>query len=151
MKKMFTLFAGLFMSIALFAADRRPSVMLNNYSHQYKVVIDGRAYFGDNIRVDIDNNYGYGNNYGNKQIHTVKVYEMRQGFFQRERLIDAATFYLGNRDMVINVDRFGSVRVQEFRNRGRNGRDRRDDNHWDGNDDRNDRNDPDRNDRENRF
>lgn len=138
MKKMFTLVAGLFMTIALFAADRKPSVMLNNNSRQFKVVIDGRSYFGDNVRIDLDNYYGYNSN----KIHTIKVYEMRRGYFQREKLVDATTFYLGKRDMVINVDRFGNVRIQESKDRGRD--------RWDGDDDR--RNDRDGRDQKgNRF
>lgn len=139
MKKIFTLFAGLFMTIAVFAADRGPLVMLNNDSRQFKVVIDGKSYFGDNIRVDLNQRYGY----GDSRMHTIKVYEMRNGFFQRERLVDATTFYLGKRDLVINVNRFGDVKIQEFKDRGRD--------RWNGDDDRRDRDGRDRNDRGNRF
>ena len=119
-------------------------MMLNNNSRQYKVVIDGRAYFGDNIRLNLDDQNGYGNNngygygsndYSNRRAHTIKVYEMRNGFFQRERLIDAKTFYLGKRNMVINVDRFGNVTIMEFRDRGRD--------RWDNEDTRGDRRDND--------
>lgn len=139
MKKMFTLFAGLFMTIILFAADRRPSVTLNNNSRQFKVVIDGRSYFGDNIRVDLSQHHGYGDN----RMHTIKVYEMINGFFQRERLVDATSFYLGKRDLIINVTRFGNVYIQEFKDRGRD--------RWGADDDRRDRDDRNRNGRGNRF
>jgi hypothetical protein len=43
MKKIFTLVVASFMTVALFAADRRPSVTLTA-DKKYEVVIDGRSY-----------------------------------------------------------------------------------------------------------
>lgn len=139
MKKMFTLLAGLLVTVAIFAADRRPAIMLNNNTRQFKVVIDGRSYFGDNIRIDLGNFYGYGNN----RNHTIKVYEMRAGYFQRERLVDATNFYIGKRDVMINIDRLGRISIQEFKDRGRD--------RSKGGDDQPDRDNRDRDDRRNRF
>jgi len=118
MKKIFTLFAGLLMGIAVFAADRRPTVTINNDYRNYKIVIDGKTIFGDNINLRLDNSR-----------HTVKVYEMRRGFFVRERLVDAQSFRMRDRDIKINVDRFGQIQIFEKRGYGRSndGYGRRDD------------------------
>jgi hypothetical protein len=108
MKKIFTLFAGLLMAAAVFAADRRPTVTINNDYRNYKIVIDGRTIFGDNLNIRLDNSR-----------HTIKVYEMRRGFFVRERLVDAQSFRMRDRDIKINVDRFGQIQVFEKRDHGR--------------------------------
>ena len=132
MKKIFTLFAGLLMAVAAMAADRRPVVLLENRSmRNYKVVIDGKSYFGDHARVVLDNfNNGYGNGYNNdngngygfgsyqtaKRVHTIKVYEISRGFFARERLVDATTFMVGRNDITIRIDYSGQIRLREMRN-----------------------------------
>src|SRR5689334_12390513 len=108
MKKIFTLFAGLLMGLAVFAADRRPTVTINNDYRNFKIVIDGRTIFGDNITLRLDNSR-----------HTIKVYEMRRGFFVRERLVESKSFRMRDKDIKINVDRFGQVQIFEKRNRGR--------------------------------
>jgi len=133
MKKIFTLIAVLFMTVAVFAADRRPVIKLNN-NNNYKVVIDGRAYFGDDINIRPD--------YFMRGKHTVKVFEMKRGFYGRtERLVDMTTFFIDRDDVVIRIDRTGRIIVREERNGkwnngyGKNHRDRDDD------DDRYDRND----------
>ncbi len=107
MKKIFTLVAGLFLTVAVFAADHKPSVMLNT-TGRYKVVIDGRAYFDDHMNVRLDK---WGNNR-----HTIQVFEIKHGFFgSRERLVNAQTFFIGRNDVVINVDRFGRIDFDEMR------------------------------------
>ena len=110
MKKIFTLFAALFLTVALFAADRRPVIKLNN-NNNYKVVIDGRTYFGDDINIHPD--------YFLRGKHTVKVYEMKRGFFGRtERLVNATTFFMDRDDIVIRIDRNGGIIVrEEYRNK----------------------------------
>ena len=128
MKKIFTLAFGLLMSVALFAADRKPSITVNT-SKNYKVVIDGKSYFG-NSTISINNLYG--------GRHTVKVYEMKRGFFGKEKLVDASTFMLSRNDMVISVGRFGNIAIKETK--PFNGRFDRDDNGWGQNDHRDDKN-----------
>ncbi|HRG25342.1 MAG TPA: hypothetical protein PLL23_13150 [Chitinophagaceae bacterium] len=110
MKKIFTLFAALFLTVALFAADRRPVIKLNN-NNNYKVVIDGRTYFGDDINIHPD--------YFLRGKHTVKVYEMKRGFFGRtERLVNATTFFMDRDDIIIRIDRNGGIIVrEEYRNK----------------------------------
>lgn len=112
MKKIFTLFAALFLTVALFAADRRPVIKLNN-NNNYKVVIDGRTYFGDDINIHPD--------YFLRGKHTVKVYEMKRGFFGRtERLVNATTFFMDRDDVVIRIDRNGGIIVREENRNKRN-------------------------------
>ncbi len=112
MKKIFTLFAALFLTVALFAADRRPVIKLNN-NNNYKVVIDGRTYFGDDINIHPD--------YFLRGKHTVKVYEMKRGFFGRtERLVNATTFFMDRDDVIIRIDRNGGIIVREENRNKRN-------------------------------
>jgi hypothetical protein len=116
-KKIFTLLAGTLMAVAVMAADHRPVVRLQNFRN-FKVVIDGRSYFGNNMAIRL-NNY-----HGNR--HTIKVYEMRRGFFQRERLVDMAAFRTRNKDVMIRIDQFGRIDIRERRNNGRYNDDYRD-------------------------
>ena len=112
MKKIFTLVAALFLTVALFAADRRPVIKLNN-NNNYKVVIDGRTYFGDDINIRPD--------YFLRGKHTVKVYEMKRGFFGRtERLVNATTFFMDRDDDIIRIDRNGGIIVREENRNKRN-------------------------------
>jgi len=112
MKRIFTLIAVLFMTVAVFAADRRPVIKLNN-NNNYKVVIDGRAYFGDDINIHPD--------FFLRGKHTVKVYEMKRGFFGRtERLVNTTTFIMDRDDVVIRIDRNGGIIVREENRNKRN-------------------------------
>ena len=139
MKKIFTLFAGLLMAAAVFAADHRPTVFVNS-SRNYKLVIDGRTYFGSSfMAINLDNSFGnsYGNygSYGSydrrvSRMHTIKVYELRRGFFVRERLVDAATFMVGRNDIMIKIDPFGQIRIREMKDFGRYDRNDRDGRGW---------------------
>jgi hypothetical protein len=130
MKKIFTLFAGLFMTIALFAADRRPVVTVKKEMN-YKVVIDGRTYFDNDMIMKL-NNLSYGR-------HSIRVYEInRRGFFSRERLVASTTFRLDNDDLRIKIDRFGKIEIREKKNYGRFERDNKgwNDEDWNDRDDR---------------
>lgn len=126
---MFTLLTGLFLTLTLMAADRRPVVTINS-NNNFKIVIDGKSYFGDNITIHLSELYG--------NQHSIKVYEMRRGYFGRtERLISKSFFQTGRKDVMIHIDRFGNISIREKKNKGRYHRD--DD--WDRFDDR-DRNRP---------
>jgi hypothetical protein len=133
MKKIFTLLTALFLTAAVFAADRKPMVTINS-SKNYKIVIDGNSYFGDHITLRLDNYF--------QRTHTIKVFEMRRGLFVKgERLVDAATFQLDRNDVMISINWLGNIRIREIRSYGhfgrddRYGRDDRDDHGYDkGND-----------------
>lgn len=133
MKKIFTLVAGLFLMVAAMAADRRPVVTVNN-SKNYKIVIDGKSYFGTNTTISL-NNLAMGK-------HSIKVYEMKKsgyGRMAKEVMTDAATFTVSRNDVSISIDRFGDVTVTEIRDRGRFERidnHGRKDNDWNKKDDR---------------
>lgn len=123
MKKIFTLVTGLLIAAAVMAAGHRPVVSLNN-SKNYKVVIDGKTFFGSDMNIRLAS--------FNKGMHHIKVYEMRRGFFGRtERLIDSETFLLGRRDVRIVIDRFGNINIREVKNKRRFGKDDRYDRDWD--------------------
>ena len=119
MKKMFTLLSGLFLSIALLAADHRPVVTLSSMSN-YKVVIDGKAFFTNNSQISLRNlSKGY---------HSVQVFEMRRGYYQqRERMVSSSSFFLKRNDIRIFINRFGDVRIKEVNGFGRF---ERDDDDW---------------------
>lgn len=115
MKKMFTLLSGLFLTIAVMAADKRPVVTLRSMSN-YKIVIDGRPFFSNYNQVNINNlNRGY---------HFVQVFEIRRDYFrQRERLVSTSSFFLRKNDVRILVTRFGDIRIRETENYGHFDRD----------------------------
>ena len=108
MKKIFTLVLGLMLAVAMFAADRRPTVTVNA-PKRYEIVIDGRQYpttYGNTISIS--------NMFNGR--HDVKVYESRPGFFmKRKRLVASSVFQLRNSDIQINVDRFGQLQIAESR------------------------------------
>ena len=126
MKKIFTLIAATILTVATFAADHRPSVSLKSRGN-YEIVIDGRSYFTRNGVMDLSNI--------RKGRHSIKVYEVSRvfSFLRTKKLVDASTFMLGNRDIDINVDFRGQIRISEERF----GRDRWNDNDH-GRDDRRD-------------
>ncbi len=123
MKKIFTLVTGLLIAAAVMAAGHKPVVSLNN-SKNYKVVIDGKTYFGSDMNIRLASFH--------KGIHHIKVYEMRRGFFGRtERLIDSETFLLGRKDVRILIDRFGNINIREVKANRRIGKNDRYDRDWD--------------------
>ena len=131
MKKISTLLVALVVTVASFAADRKPSVTIMS-SHNYEVVVDGKSFFTNGNFISLDNlRWGQ---------HIVKVYEVKRGFWgKKSRVVSASTFTLRDNDIRINVDRFGNVQIAEQRgrdndNRGRdkggyNDRDRNDRNY----------------------
>ena len=121
MKRIFTLVAGMLLTAAVFAADRRPVVTINS-SKNYKIVIDGKNYFGDNLTLRLDDHF--------KRSHTIKVFEMRRGFYVKgEKLVDAAIFQVDRNDVAITIDRFGNIKIREIRGRGHYGWNDKDDDH----------------------
>ncbi|MEQ1678351.1 MAG: hypothetical protein ABL876_16755 [Chitinophagaceae bacterium] len=141
MKKIFTLTLGVLFAVALMAADRRPVVTVNS-SKNYKIVIDGRSYFGSDLTINLNNLSG--------GRHFIKVFEMKRGFYERrEKLVGATTFFVDRKDIVISIDWFGNILIKEKKTYRRFGNDYRDDRR--GNDrDRNDDFDR-RDDKERRF
>lgn len=105
MKKIFTLFAGILFAAAVMAADRGPSVIISS-SKNYKILIDGRSYFGSSATIRIANL--------SAGIHSIKIYEMKNSFFSKgEKLVSSSTFKVRKRDVAINVDQFGRIVVQK--------------------------------------
>lgn len=133
MKKIFTLIAGMLFAAALFAADRRPVVKINS-SKNYKIVIDGKAYFGNNNTISLDRFNG--------GRHTIKVFEMKRGYFGgREKLVSSSIFMVNRNDVVINIDWFGNISIREKKNYRHFGDNDRDDDWNDRDHDRRDDND----------
>lgn len=108
MKKFFSLAAGMLLTAAVFAAGRGPTVTISSYS-DYKIEVDGRSYFGNNISLSLDDYYN--------NSHTIRVYEMRRGFFgTREVLISSSNFRADRNDIAITIDRYGRIDVREVNN-----------------------------------
>jgi hypothetical protein len=135
MKKIFTMFLGLALTAAAFAADRKPDVTIISMK-KYEIVVDGRTYYSNNRMLNIDNL--------RNGRHTIQVYDMssNRGFsiFQRKRLVASKAFQLRNNDVKITISQFGQLTITEDRfgrddrygndNRGwddHNGRDQQDD------------------------
>ncbi len=139
MKKIFTLLAGILLTVAAMAADHRPTVVVNSSRH-FRIVIDGRSFYGNDAAIRL--------NYLQNGFHTIKVYEMRRGLFVKgEKLVTHTTFKLGRKDVRIKIDNFGRVQITKM-NSDRRYNDR-DWNKYDRDDDR-DRNRHDRDDDDDR-
>ena len=119
MKKIFTLFTSLFLTLALLAAER-PKTMLTIKSadqSDIRVVIDGRRFepYASYMRVS-DLQPGY---------HSIKVYRERNfGIFtifgQRYDLVFNNSMFIKPRsNVMISIDRFGRAQVFENRMGGR--------------------------------
>src|SRR5262249_8812607 len=107
MKKIFTLALGLMLTVAMFAADRRPNVTVTSVK-RYAIVIDGKQYFTNGNTINISSLFN--------GPHEVKVYKMKGGFFMnKKRLVASSGFQLRNSDVKINIDRFGQLQISESR------------------------------------
>ena len=108
MKKIFTLVLGLMFTVAMFAADRKPTVTVTSVK-RYAIVIDGKQYFANsNNTINISSLFN--------GRHDVKVYKMKRGFFMStKRLVASSSFQLRNSDVKINIDRFGQLQISESR------------------------------------
>jgi hypothetical protein len=138
MKKIFTLMAAAFLTVAAFAADRKPVVSLQA-NKKYEVIIDGQSYFSGNNKSTMSLS---GIRSGQ---HSIKVYEISKSPFRKiKRLVSASSFQLKRNDIDISVNAIGQISIAE----DRFGRDQKD-NDWGRNDDRDHRND--KNDRDKRF
>lgn len=106
MKKIFTLSLGLLLAVAMFAADRKPTVTVTS-TRKYQIVIDGERYFMNGNTVNLSNLF-----YGS---HDIRVYKMKPGFFSNRKLVASSSFQLRNSDVAINIDRFGQLQISESR------------------------------------
>lgn len=118
MKKVFTLTVASLFTMAVFAADHRPSVTVQA-SKNFEIVIDGKSYFGANAGM-----FNIGSLRGG--YHSVTIYDSGRGFFRRKRMVSSTSFMLRDNDINLCIDQFGRVQVNE----SRMGRDR-DDFRWD--------------------
>ena len=121
MKKIFILVAATLFTVAVFAADRRPSVTVQT-NKNYEIQIDGKSYFTRNGSVtDIS--------FLRDGKHTITVLKIYQGFFSQKmkKVVSSTTFLMRGNDIDIKVDQFGRVQVNEDTRFG-NGRY---DNDWD--------------------
>lgn len=110
MKKIFTLIAASLLTVASFAADRRPSVTLKT-AKNYEIVIDGQSYFStsNNGTMNISNI--------RSGQHSIKVFEANRTFMFRKakRMVSASTFQLGRNDVAISIDFRGQINITEDR------------------------------------
>ncbi len=110
MKKIFTLIAASLLTVASFAADRKPAVTLKA-AKNYEVVIDGQSYFStsNNCTMIISNIRG--------GQHSIKVYETNRAskFRKIKKVVSASTFQLGRNDVAISVDFRGQINITENR------------------------------------
>jgi hypothetical protein len=153
MKKIFTLALGVLMTTMLFAADRRPTVILNSVRN-YEVVIDGRSYASNGRTISLDHLYN--------GRHKIQVFEVRRSVFGKQRrMVSQSFFRLRQNDLMIRVTMNGQIQFKERnsrnfggRNNGYRDRDFNDNDGWMNGTDKRGFDDDDRNfreDRENRF
>jgi hypothetical protein len=110
MKKIFTLVAASLLTLATFAADRRPTVTVEG-NRNYEIVIDGKSYFSNTNRDISISNLREGR-------HTIAVYKITNtGLFRKsKKMVSASAFTVRNKDISIAVDYFGKIRVTELKN-----------------------------------
>jgi hypothetical protein len=124
MKTIFTLFASLLLSVALFAADAKPKSMLIVKSADQgdvRVVLDGKRFESNTNTVTVqDLNAGY---------HSIKVYRQKSnGLFtifnkRYEVVYNTSLNVKAGTSISITIDRFGRTSMQESKiSRGRQGR-----------------------------
>ena len=107
MKKFFTLALGLILTVAMFAADRKPTVTVTS-AKRFAIVIDGKQYMSNGNTINISSLFN--------GRHDVKVFKMKRGFFMSTRqLVASSSFQLRNSDVQINIDRFGQLQISESR------------------------------------
>jgi hypothetical protein len=145
MKKIFTLIAAGLLTVAAFAADRKPVVSLQT-SKKFEVIIDGQSYFSNNRNSTMNLS---GIRTGQ---HSIKVYEVNRSPFRKiKKLVSASSFQLKRNDIDISVNSIGQISITEDRF-GRDSRDNgwgKDNDHGYDSHDRDHRND--KNDRDKRF
>jgi hypothetical protein len=104
MKKIAIFIVSSLLLIAVSASAQRVILRSNN---NYDIRIDGRYYNGNNASIP----------YLNPGYHDVEVYQVTSGGFlglgKRRTLVSSSRFYLGNRDVVIDVDPYGYARIDE--------------------------------------
>ena len=107
MKKIFTLALGLMLTVAMFAADRRPTVTVTS-AKRYAIVIDGKQFLTNGNTINISSLFN--------GRHNVKVYKMKRGFFMNTKtLVASSNFQLRNNDVKIDIDRYGQLQISESR------------------------------------
>ena len=107
MKKIAVLIVSSLLLMTVSATAQQVTVMSNN---NYDIKIDGRYYNANNASIS---NLAPGP-------HTVQIYQVTRGGFLglgRQRVIvSSSRFYLGNNDVVINVDAYGQARINQYNN-----------------------------------
>jgi hypothetical protein len=107
MKKIAVFIAVGLMLIAVSSSAQRVTIRNNRH---YDVRIDGRYYSNNNSSIS----------YLSPGYHRVQVYQIHRGGFlgmnRRRILVSSSNFYLGNNDVVINIDRFGDARINQYGN-----------------------------------
>lgn len=127
------------LTVALFAADRRPTVTIQS-GRNYEIVIDGKSYFSNN-----NGTMNLGKLRDGR--HTISVYKVNnQGLFRKSRkMVSASAFMVRDNDIRIVVDFYGKIQVTESRNKkGKGGWEMNDRNNNDHDMERQDRHDRDR-------
>ena len=105
MKKIYLLLAIGLLGATISASAQNVILRLDN---NYDVSIDGRNYESNATLPDL----GYGQ-------HTVNVYEVKKGFLgigKKRNLVSSSGFDLRNNDVMIDVDQYGQLRINQLGN-----------------------------------
>ena len=95
-------------TVAMFAADRRPTVTCYSPQKGMRSLSMAKQYFTNGNTINISSLFN--------GRHDVKVYKMKRGFFMNtKKLVASSNFQLRNSDVKINIDRFGQLQISESR------------------------------------
>jgi len=107
MKKIAVFIVSSFLLLTISASAQTVTIRSNN---NYDIRIDGRYYNGNSASIP----------YLNPGYHDVQVYQVTSrgilGLGKRRTLVSSSRFYLGNNDVVINIDAYGQTRINQSGN-----------------------------------
>jgi len=102
MKTIFTLIAFSFMSSAIFAGEKNPSLTVTS-NGEYLIIIDGKR-FDNEKKISMT---GLG-----KGIHYIDVFKKKKGLFgSKYRLVSSKQFEMPNKDLVIDINGSGYITI----------------------------------------
>ncbi len=101
MKTIFTLIAFSFISSAVLAGKKDPSLTVTS-TGDYIIIVDGKR-FDNKKRISLTEL--------KKGTHYIDVFKKKKGLFNKQKLISSKQFELSNKDLHIDVNQAGYITI----------------------------------------